>query len=110
LLATLTELTAITVADALKPYAPVEVVASGGGVRNPALLAALKSRLPLTLSDEHGLPAQAKEAYLMALIGFLTFHQVPLLTGPHVLGRISPGDKPLALPPPAAPPTGLVMP
>ena len=109
LLATLTELTAITVADALAPYAPAEVVASGGGVRNPALLAALKRRLPLTVSDEHGLPAQAKEAYLMALIGFLVWHQVPLLTGPHVLGRISPGDAPLALPPPAAPPTGLVI-
>jgi anhydro-N-acetylmuramic acid kinase len=109
LLATLTELTAITVADALAPYAPAEVVASGGGVRNPALIAALRRRLPLTLSDEHGLPAQAKEAYLMALIGFLTWHQVPLLTGPHVLGRISPGAAPLAFPPPAAPPAGLLI-
>ncbi|ORV46708.1 anhydro-N-acetylmuramic acid kinase [Mycobacterium conspicuum] len=107
LLATLTELTAITVADALAPYAPDEVVASGGGVRNPVLLAALERRLPLTVSDDHGLPAQAKEAYLMALLGFLAWHQVPLLTGPHVLGRISPGDAPLTLPPPAAPPTGL---
>ena len=109
LLATLTELTATTVADALTPYAPAEVVASGGGVRNPALLGALQRRLPLTLSDEHGLPAQAKEAYLMALIGFITWHQVPLLTGPHVLGRISPGNAPLALPPPAALPTGLLI-
>jgi anhydro-N-acetylmuramic acid kinase len=109
LLATLTELTAITVADALTPYAPVEVVASGGGVRNPALVAALERRLPLTVSDEHGLPAQAKESYLMALIGFLAWHQVPLLTGPHVLGRISAGDAPLALPPPAAAPTGLKL-
>jgi anhydro-N-acetylmuramic acid kinase len=109
LLATLTELTAITVADALTPYAPVEVVASGGGVRNPALFAALKRRLPLTVSDEHGLPAQAKESYLMALIGFLAWHQVPLLTGPHVLGRISPGDAPLVLPPPAAAPVGLLI-
>ncbi|ORB12658.1 anhydro-N-acetylmuramic acid kinase [Mycobacterium noviomagense] len=109
LLATLTELTAITVADALAAYAPAEVVASGGGVRNPALHAALQRRLPLTLSDERGLPAQAKEAYLMALIGFLACHQVPLLTGPHVLGRISPGDAPLALPRRAAPPTGLLI-
>ena len=109
LLATLTELTAITVADALAPYAPAEVVASGGGVRNPALLAALELRLPLRISDERGLPAQAKEAYLMALIGFLSWHQVPLLTGPKVLGRLSPGDAPLALPSPAAPPTGLLI-
>jgi anhydro-N-acetylmuramic acid kinase len=55
------------------------------------------------------MPAQAKEAYLMALIGFLAWHQVPLLTGPHALGRISPGDAPLALPPPAAPPAGLLI-
>ena len=45
----------------------------------------------------------------MALIGFLTWHQVPLLTGPRVLGRISPGDAPLVLPPPAAPPAGLLI-
>ncbi|ODQ99209.1 anhydro-N-acetylmuramic acid kinase [Mycobacterium intermedium] len=109
LLATLTELTAITIADALAPYAPVEVVASGGGVRNSTLLAALKRRLPITLSDERGLPAQAKEAYLMALVGFLSWHQVPLLTGPHVLGRISPGNSPLSLPPPASLPTGLII-
>src|SRR6202000_2780693 len=109
LLATLTELTAITVADALAPYAPAEVVASGGGVRTPMLLAALERRLPITISDGHGLPAQAKEAYLMALIGFLAWYQVPLLTGPRVLGRISPGDAPLALPAPAAPPTGLPL-
>ncbi len=29
----------------------------------------------------------------MALIGFLAWHQVPLLTGPHVLGRISPATR-----------------
>ena len=109
LLATLVELTAITVADALAPYAPAEVVASGGGVRNPVLLAALERRIPLTVSDAHGLPAQAKEAYLMTLIGFLAWHQVRLLTGPHVLGRISPGNAALTLPPPATTPTGLLI-
>ena len=45
----------------------------------------------------------------LALIGFLSWHQVPLLTGPKVLGRLSPGDAPLALPSPAAPPTGLLI-
>jgi anhydro-N-acetylmuramic acid kinase len=109
LLATLTELTAITVARALAPYAPEEVVASGGGVRNPALMQALAARLPLTTSDERGLPAQAKEAYLMALVGFLCFHQVPLLTGPRVLGRISPGRAPLQLPRPRARPAKLTI-
>jgi len=109
LLATLTELTAITVADALAPYAPEEVVASGGGVRNPALMQALAQRLPLTTSDDRGLPAQAKEAYLMALVGFLSFHQVPLLTGPRVLGRISPGRAPLRLPRPRGRPAKLTI-
>jgi len=109
LLATLTELTAITVADALAAYAPVEVVASGGGVRNPALTRALQRRLPLITSDQRGLPAQAKEAYLMALVGFLSFHQVPLLSGPRVLGRISPGRAPLQLPRPRARPARLTL-
>ena len=80
---------------------------SGGGVRNPALLAALEHRLPLTLSDQHGLPAQAKEAVMWALLGFLTWHGVPGTTlaagseAPRVLGRITPGAEPLRLPPPA---------
>ena len=109
LLATLTELTAVTVARALEPFRPVEVVASGGGVRNPALVQALERRLPITGSDARGLPAQAKEAYLMALVGFLALHQVPLLAGPRVLGRISPGRGPLSLPEPRPAPAGLVI-
>ncbi len=64
LMATLTELTAVTVADAVRPYAPSEVVASGGGVRNPALLDRLRAHLApatLTTSDTYGLPAGDKE-------------------------------------------------
>jgi anhydro-N-acetylmuramic acid kinase len=111
LLATLTELTAATVAQALAPFAPAEVVASGGGVRNPALVAALDRHLDaaLTTTADHGLDPDAKEAYLMALLGFLTWHGVPGVppgvTGaaaPRVLGRISPGDAPLRLPGPKA--------
>jgi len=119
LMATLTELTAITVADACRPYGLTEVVASGGGVRNPALLAALRRRLvptPLVTTDERGLPADAKEAYLVALLGFLTWHQLPGVvpggtgsTVPRVLGRLSPGDAPLQLPAPVPPPRRLVI-
>ncbi len=119
LMATLTELTAATVADACRRQGVVEVVASGGGVRNPALVAALRRRLAPTafsLSDQRGLPADGKEAYLMALLGFLTWHQVPgVLPGatgsaiPRVLGRISPGDAPMRLPEPAATPRGLLI-
>jgi anhydro-N-acetylmuramic acid kinase len=117
LLATLTELTAATVARALGPFSVAEVVASGGGVRNPALVAALRRHLgatPLIRSDERGLDPAAKEAYLMALLGFLTWHGVPGVapgvTGaaaPRVLGRISPGDGPLRLPPPRSWPAAL---
>jgi anhydro-N-acetylmuramic acid kinase len=112
-LATLVELTARTVADAVLPHHPVEVVASGGGVRNPALMAALRRHLrdvPLRTSDELGLPADGKEAVLWALLGFLTWHGVPVSTGPHpprVLGRITPGRTGLVLPPPVPPPRGL---
>ncbi|MDP9445016.1 MAG: anhydro-N-acetylmuramic acid kinase [Actinomycetota bacterium] len=122
LLATLTELCAVTVADALGPYDVREVVVSGGGTRNEALLAALRRRLggvALVTSDDLGLPSSAKEAYLFALLGLLTWHQVPCVapgtdgagaTGArarHVLGRISPGDRRLVLPDQIAPPQQL---
>jgi len=119
LMATLTELTAVTVADACRPFGLAEVVVSGGGVRNPALLAALRDRLRparVVTAEERGLPADGKEAYLMALLGFLSWHQIPGVvagaTGsavPRVLGRISPGDAPLRLPPPAPRPRRLVI-
>jgi anhydro-N-acetylmuramic acid kinase len=122
LLATLTELTAVTVADALAPYQVREVVASGGGTRNPALLDALCRRLvgaTVVMSDDRGLPSQAKEAYLFALLGLLTWHRLPgvalaaggtAATGarvPRVLGRISPGHEPLVPPDPVTVPRQL---
>ena len=116
-MATLTELTAVTVAQALAPFAPTEVIASGGGVRNPVLLDALRRLLApaqLTTTAEHGLDPAAKEAYLMALLGFLSWHGVPGVppgvTGAahtRVLGRISPGDAPLRLPEPRTWPRAL---
>ena len=117
LIATLTELTAVTVAAALRPYAVAQVFGSGGGMRNPTLTRRLAHHLaPATLHtiDELGLPSDGKEAYLMALIGYLTWHGipgvVPGLTGARsarVLGRISPGDMPLRLPEPCRPPRSL---
>jgi anhydro-N-acetylmuramic acid kinase len=111
LLATLVELTAATVADACRTHGVTRVVASGGGVRNPTLMAALRRRLdPVTLdtSDALGLPPDAKEAYLTALLGFLTWAGSPADTtgttgsrGPRLLGTITPGSGPLRLPEPA---------
>ncbi|GAA1086938.1 anhydro-N-acetylmuramic acid kinase [Nocardiopsis composta] len=97
--ATLTELTAVTVADACRARGVAEVIASGGGVRNPALMAALRARLdpaPVRDSAELGLDGDAKEAYLFALLGFLTWQglpsTVPSCTGashPVLSGRLS---------------------
>jgi anhydro-N-acetylmuramic acid kinase len=54
--------------------------------------------------DDLGLPADAKEAYAFALLGFLTANgipaTVPACTGasaPAVLGSITPGNGPLTL-------------
>jgi len=111
--ATLVALTARTVADACARHGVTEVVGSGGGMRNPVLVAALRAALgpvPLRRSDELGLPVDAKEAYLTALLGALSWHGVPGVapgaTGsrvPRVLGRFSPGNGPLRLPEPAGP-------
>ncbi len=100
LVATLTELTAVTVARALAAYDVTEVVASGGGTHNPALMDALRRRLgdvPLVTSDERGLPPDAKESVLWALLGWLSWHGLPGATSatgatvPRILGRFSPG-------------------
>ncbi|PXY27102.1 anhydro-N-acetylmuramic acid kinase [Prauserella muralis] len=105
LLATLTELTAVTVARECARHGVSTVVASGGGLRNPALVRALGARVRLAASDEHGLPSDAKEAYLTAVLGWLGWHgvcaNVPAATGargPRLLGSITPGDSPLSLP------------
>ncbi|MFE2967896.1 anhydro-N-acetylmuramic acid kinase [Streptomyces sp. NPDC059340] len=111
-IATLTRLTARTVADAVRSVDATEVIASGGGTRNPALMAMLGAELPgvpVRTSDALGLPAAAKEAYAFAVLGFLTLHGLtgtdPVSTGarhPSVLGSITPGRGGLRLPPRAA--------
>jgi anhydro-N-acetylmuramic acid kinase len=110
LLATLVELTAATIADACQAHGVTRVVSSGGGVRNPTLMSALGRRLaPATLvgSDELGLPGEAKEAYLCALLGFLTWSGIPAnvpsatgARGARLLGSITPGSTALVLPEP----------
>jgi anhydro-N-acetylmuramic acid kinase len=117
--ASVTALTARTIADACRRYDVTDVLASGGGTRNPVLMRMLREELrestSLRHSDEAGLPAAAKEAYLFALLGFLTWHGVPATvpscTGarhPSLLGSITPGAGPHVLPaPPPVPPTRL---
>lgn len=120
IVATVTALTAHTIADALGPFAPAEVIASGGGTRNPALLAMLRERLGtarLRTSDELGLPSAAKEATAFAVLGFLTAHGLtgsyPAGTGAthaSVLGSVTPGAAGFAFPAaPLAPPRRLTV-
>jgi anhydro-N-acetylmuramic acid kinase len=59
--------------------------------------------------DEFGLPAQAKEGYLFALLGYLSVHGLPgtiaSATGARsgsILGSLTPGRAPLRLPDPGA--------
>ncbi|MEU4675782.1 anhydro-N-acetylmuramic acid kinase [Micromonospora sp. NPDC023737] len=80
-LATLTELTARVVAAECDRHGVTEVIASGGGVRNRTLLARLTElgagRWRVRTTDELGVPAQAKEAYAFALLGWLSWHGLP---------------------------------
>ncbi|MFG2358747.1 anhydro-N-acetylmuramic acid kinase [Streptomyces sp. NPDC048521] len=117
-LATLTRLTAVTVADACRAHGVTELVASGGGTRNPVLMRMITEELPgvpVRSSDDLGLPSDAKEALAFAVLGFLTVHGLP---GTHpsatgasratLLGSITPGRAPLRLPEPVAQPPHLL--
>ena len=117
LIATLTALTARTVADAVRGAGVDTLVVSGGGAANPTLLGVLGAELPgvrFVPSADLGAPGDAKEAIAFALIGWLTLHGLPATlpsctgaSGPRVLGTITPGAGPLRLPEPAAVPTAL---
>lgn len=101
--ATAVAFTAASVAEQVRRWLPADaadVVASGGGVRNPALLAAVAERLaptPVVRFDDLYFDGDAKEALAFAFLGWLTLHgragNVPSATGaegPRVLGRITP--------------------
>jgi anhydro-N-acetylmuramic acid kinase len=112
LVTTVTFLTACTIADACRENFVEEVIVSGGGAENPTLLEMLAKELgdvAIHPIDDLGVPSAFKEAYFIALIGFLTINglpgNVPSATGakdPKVLGSVLPGRNGLSLPPPAA--------
>ena len=112
IVATVTALSGATVAECILANVPAghpltEVVAGGGGARNPALMAEIARRLPavaLTSVDDYGVPSQAKEALLFALLGNAAVrglvNTVPSSTGAHhatVMGKIVPGANYAAL-------------
>ena len=119
LVATLTALTARTVADAVRRAGGTEVIAAGGGVQNPTLMAWLAAELgdiPLRTTTALGLPPAAKEAYAFAVLGFLAVHglpgTVPSCTGARhtsILGHLTPGREPLTHPVATTPPVRLTV-
>lgn len=98
--ATLLELTAATVADALLAHLPgaARVLVCGGGVRNPALLQRLGARLPgvvIESSAMHGLDPDYLEAMGFAWLAQRTLDGLPGnlpsvsgARGPRILGAI----------------------
>lgn len=108
--ATVTALTAQTVADEVRRHEVDTLVASGGGCDNPTLLSMLADRLPgvrLTTTAEFGAPTGTKEAIAFALIGWCSAHGLPGAmptatgaSGGRILGSFVPGSGPLRLPEP----------
>lgn len=109
---TLTELTVRTVAQDVRAAGIDYLAVSGGGCHNPLIMDGLRAALPETevvLSDALGLPADAKEAILFAVIGWCTMNGVAAVvpggTGApqlRILGTITPGAGPLVMPAPVA--------
>jgi len=94
LIATVTALTACSIAEAYKRFIfPAfrvdEVIVSGGGAHNQTLLRMLKQHLPaevaVTTAEQFGIPDDAKEAVAFAVLGHETLmgrpSNVPSATG-----------------------------
>lgn len=103
IIATAVELTAASIADAFRRFLPepvAEVVLSGGGARNPALVDAIAARVSpvaVTRFDDLFFDGEAKEAVAFALMGYLFVEgrsgNVPGATGARggrLLGKWSP--------------------
>ena len=102
--ATATALTVESVARALERWTPAaagdELVISGGGAKNPALVEQLAARVrprPVRSFDELFFDGEAKEAVAFAFLGLLTLlgkpGNLPGATGargPRVLGSVTP--------------------
>jgi anhydro-N-acetylmuramic acid kinase len=106
IIATATAFTARSIRDAIQRYVLAkgrfsELIVSGGGAKNPTLMAALANEigaigLNLRSSDEFGIPSEAKEAVAFAVLAFESWNRrpsnVPSATGARraaVLGKIS---------------------
>src|SRR6266550_1756323 len=101
--ATATALTAETIGRAIATWgkeSSAEVVISGGGAKNPALVERLAAKIqprPVVLFDQVFFNGEAKEAVAFAFLGFQTVSgkagNLPAATGargPRILGHITP--------------------
>ena len=102
LITTATVLTAATIAIGVRQAGPgrLDLIASGGGVHNPQIMAHLAGYLPdarISTSSDHGIDADAKEAIAFAVLAHETWRRrasnLPSATGARravVLGSITP--------------------
>lgn len=103
IVATAVLLTARSIGDAYRRFIPEpvdEVIVSGGGAKNPALVAALERELApraIVPFERAFFDGEAKEAVAFALLGYLHLMgvpgNVPTATGargPRVLGKLTP--------------------
>jgi anhydro-N-acetylmuramic acid kinase len=103
IVATAVRLTAASIADAYRRFLPEpieEVVVSGGGAKNPALVQAIReavSPLRVAMFDELFFDGEAKEAVAFAFLGWLHLMgrpgNIPAVTGaqgPRILGQLTP--------------------
>ncbi|MEH7113808.1 anhydro-N-acetylmuramic acid kinase [Neobacillus niacini] len=103
-IATITELTARTLANGITHYIEKgkieEVLISGGGWHNKTLLKSLRTSLPphirMDSTEQVGLSGDAKEAIVFALLGYQCFmkrtNNLPAATGakkPVIMGKIA---------------------
>lgn len=105
LIATLTELTARSIAEAygkwVIPRGVDEVILTGGGARNPTLVSrirALLDPLPVSNGENLGIDPEFKEALAFAVLAWAHLHSIPAnlpsatgAAGPRVLGSFTPG-------------------
>jgi anhydro-N-acetylmuramic acid kinase len=104
LIRAVTIFTSLSIVDALNRFVLpkhkiAQLIVSGGGAKNPLILAQIAATLPaveILPSSELGVPEDAKEAYAFALLAYETWHRrpsnIPTATGarrPAILGKIS---------------------